>query len=145
MKCGTIFRMSNTDPAEYGPRLYSYLERHWHALGTNANAWAGQHPAIQGPTVSRWKAGSIPSLPAMRAVADALGVTMLDVLVASGVVDPKDAKRELREPPPPSIDAAIAKDPELTDLQRRTLGDILESLRAVEGGQASRRRRTHKR
>jgi hypothetical protein len=74
----------------------------------------------------------------MRAVADALGVSMLDVLVAAGVVDPKDAKREATVPPPPSIDAAIANDPALTDLQRRTLRDILDALRKVETGDAKR-------
>lgn len=132
--------MSTVSPDDYGPRLYAYLETHWRAQGTNANAWVNQHPGIQGPTVSRWRNGSVPSLANMRAVADALGVSMLDVLTAAGVVDERDAKRAPATPAPPSIDAAIAGDPNLTDLQRRTLGDILASLREVEGGRATRRR-----
>lgn len=127
-------------PDEYGPRLHAYLEQHWHAEGTNANAWVNQHPAIQGPTVSRWKTGSVPSLANMRAVADALGVPMIDVLIAAGVLDGDELNREPVAPATPSVDVAIEVDPNLTDLQRRTLRDILASLRAVEAGQTERKR-----
>lgn len=138
-----IFRMSssNVHPDEYGPRLYSYLERHWRAAGTNANAWVNQHPTLQGPTVSRWKTGSVPSLAAMRAVADALDVTMLDVLVAAGVVDSAEVNHEPPEPAPPTIDAAIALDPNIHPNLRAALREIVDGFRAVEAGQTRRVRK----
>ena len=77
----------------------------------------------------------------MRSVADALGVPAIDVLIAAGVVDPAEAKRKPVAPPADvSVDAAIENDTSLTDLQRRTLRDILRSLREVEGGRSSRAR-----
>ena len=123
---------------EWGPNLYAYLERYWRANGTNANAWTDAHPGIQGPTVSRWRTGTVPSLQAMRAVADALAVSMCDVLTAAGVIDAKEHGRKPVEPAEPNIDAAIANDPTLTDLERRTLRDILDAIRAVESGRSSR-------
>lgn len=129
--------MTTADPAEWGPRLYEYLERHWKALGTNANAWTDANPGIQGPTVSRWRTGTVPSLQAMRAVADALGVPMVDVMIAAGVIDRSELDREpAAAPPEPDIDAAIAGDRRLSPLARNTLRDILASIRKVEAGEA---------
>ena len=133
--------VNNVAPeSEWGPNLYRYLERHWRAQGTNANAWTYAHPGVQGPTVSRWQRGTIPSLPAMRAVADALEVPMADVLVAAGVMDKRELGREPATPPEPDIDAAIAGDPTLSDLARRTLRDILAGIRSVERGDTERSR-----
>lgn len=132
-----------TDSREWGPRLYAYLEDYWREQGTNANAWTAQHPGVQGPTVSRWKVGAVvPSLQAMQAVADALGVTMLDVLIAAGVVDVGEVGRDAARAVVPDIDSAIAADPALADWQRRNLREFLDALRRVEAGagQASKTR-----
>lgn len=123
---------------EWGPNLYAYLERHWRAAGTNANAWTDKNPGIQGPTVSRWRTGTAPSLLNMRAVADALGVPMVEVLAAAGVIDPKETGRKVDLPADPNIDAAIANDPSLSELQRRTLRDMLAAMRRVESGEVER-------
>lgn len=124
--------MANTDPAQWGPALYSYLEAHWRAAGTNANAWAGSHPGVEGPTLSRWKSGdATPTLPRMVTIADALGVPLLDVLIGAGIVDRRDVGRDAARPAAPSIDAAIEHDPGLTALQRRTLRDMLAAMREV--------------
>lgn len=124
-----------TDPGEWGPRLYAYLETHWQASGTNANAWADRNPGIQGPTLSRWRSGTAPSLPAMIAVADALGVTLVDVLLACGVLAPADVDgRTATQPAAPNIDVAIEHDPSLVRWQRDRLTEILAAMRQVEAG-----------
>jgi hypothetical protein len=128
--------MSGSDETTWGPNLYAYLERWWARQGTNANAWSYTH-GIQGPTVSRWQSGTAPSLQAMRQVADALGVPLVDVLVAAGVIDKRELSRETVELSPCTVDAALVSDPSLTDLQRRTLSDMLSALREVETGRTS--------
>lgn len=140
--CKNRRMMTNVDESEYGPRLYAYLEQHWRALGTNANQWTGQHPELQGPTVSRWRTGSVPKVAAMRAVADALGVSLVDVLVAAGVLDKREVGRDAATPPAPTIDAAIANDPSLHPRLRQTLRDLVDAWRSVDGGQSERVRRT---
>lgn len=134
---------ATTTPEQWGPNLYAYLERYWRALGTNANAWANEHPAIQGPTVSRWRTGTEPSLHAFLAVADALGVPRVDVLAAVGVIDKREIGREAAAPPEPDIDAAIASDPSLSPFARDTLRGILAHLRAVESGESEHARGRH--
>jgi len=121
-----------TDISEWGPRLYAYLERHWTAEGATANRWAYAH-GIQGASISRWKTGDVtPSLERMVDVAAALDVTVLDVLIAAGVVDEADAKRPASLPVPPSIDAAIAHDPDLSPELRRSLRDFVAAWRRVD-------------
>jgi hypothetical protein len=124
-----------TSQAEtWGPNLHAYLEKWWQRLGTNSNAWSYAN-GIQGPTVSRWKSGTVPSLQAMLTVANALGVSMFDVLVAAGVVDKRELGREVVEPGPCTVDAALKTDPSLTELQRRTLTEMLAAIREVESGE----------
>lgn len=130
--------MSNDETQQgYGPSLYAYLSEYWRAHDTNQNAWCDQHPGIQAPTVSRWRTGTEPRLSALRDVADALGRPLLEILVAAGILTPEEAGGYVVPAPEvPSIDAAIKLDPNLSDLQRRTLRDILKSLRDVESGRA---------
>lgn len=140
--CKNVRMTNNVDESEYGPRLYAYLEQHWRALGTNANQWTGLHPDLQGPTVSRWRTGSVPKIAAMRAVADALGVSLVDVLVAAGVLDKREVGRDAAAPPAPTIDAAIANDPTLHPRLRQTLRDLVDAWRSVDSGHAAKVSRT---
>jgi hypothetical protein len=126
------------DAEQWGPRLHAWLEAYWRANNTNANAWTDSHPGIQGATVSRWKSGTVPSLQAMRSVADALGISIVEVLKIAGVVrEGEDGHGEVIVPAPPSIDVAIAQDESLSPLARKTLRDILAAIRAVERGESS--------
>lgn len=117
---------------KWGPRLYTWLEAYWRANDTNANAWADANPGIQGATLSRWKTGTVPSLPAMRAVADAAGISLVDVLGIAGALRPGEAEHEPPVPVAPSVDVAIAQDPELSPLARKTLRDMLAAIREAE-------------
>lgn len=135
-----------TEPEQWGPNLYAWLDAYWRSHNTNANAWADAHPGIQGATLSRWRSGTVPSLQAMRLVADAVDRPLVDVLTVAGAIRPGEAgdRPAPVTPEAPSIDVAIAQDPTLSPLARQTLGDILAAIRGVEGGGAgttTRRRR----
>lgn len=124
--------MSN-DPTEYGPRLYAYLEAFWRANNTTANAWCDQHPGIHGPTLHRWRNGAEPKLSGCRAVADALGVSLVDLLLASGVI--RKDETEGRDPvhfAPPSLDAALKHDESVSPRLRGILRDMVKQYREAE-------------
>lgn len=132
-----MLHMSNDDAATYGPNLYAYLAEHWTALGTNQNAWCDAHPGIHAPTVSRWRTGTEPRLPAFRQVADALGVSVVDVLVAAGVLRSDEVGgRVATAPVPASLDVALRTDPTLSDDLRKAVRDIVRAWRNVESGEA---------
>lgn len=125
------------DSAQWGPNLYAWLETYWRAHGTNANAWSDAHPGVSGATISRWKTGTVPGLTAMRAVADALGMSLVDVLTVAGVIrEGETGARHVPDPELPSIDLAIDTDPTLSDPARDALRGVLNGIRRVESGRA---------
>ena len=127
--------MPASDPSTWGPNLYRYLERHWVARNTNATAWADIHPGVRAPTLYRWGGGTVPRLESLPPVAEALGVWMLDILFAAGVIDADEAKRApVAAPPVPNIDIAIKYDPNLSDFERSKLREMRDALRSVETG-----------
>lgn len=134
---GILLLMSNDDGSSYGPNLYAYLESYWRAHGTNQNAWCDAHPGIQAPTVSRWRTGTEPRLAAFRAVADALGYPVLDVLVAAGVITEAEAGGHTATvATSPTVDVALKVDQSLTSAQRGILRDMLSAMRDVSAGNA---------
>ncbi|HET8581732.1 MAG TPA: helix-turn-helix transcriptional regulator [Jatrophihabitans sp.] len=129
--------MSN-DTAQHGPALYAYLADYWRTNGTNQNAWCDQHPGIHAPTVSRWRNGTEPRLSAFRAVADALGVSILDVLQAAGVITAAEAKgRTVAPHAAPSLDVALERDETVPASARRAIAEMLRAIRDVESGKAA--------
>jgi hypothetical protein len=81
----------------------------------------------------------------MRAVADAAGVSLVDVLAIAGALRNGEATSEPPVPAPPSIDVAIAQDPDLSPLARKTLRDLLGAIREAEAAEPERPRRTNRR
>lgn len=98
-----------------------------------------QH-GLDNARISAWEQGTTdPSIEQMRQVADGLSLTLGQVLVIAGYGTPDDFGGA--EPPPPappvaSIDYALDHDPDLSDFARRTLREMLGSIRAVESGAA---------
>lgn len=132
-----MFHMSNDDAGSYGPNLYAYLAEHWRALGTNQNAWCDAHPGIHAPTVSRWRTGTEPRLPAFRTIAEALGVPVVDVLVAAGVLQPDEVGgRTPAQPTTATLDLALRTDPDLSVGLRKAVRDIVRAWRTIEAGEA---------
>lgn len=132
---------SRADADQWGPRLYEYLEAVWRADGTNQNSWSLEH-RIPAATISRLGSGAVPSLSTMRTIADALGLTLVDVQLVAGVLDEAEVKRKApAAPAPQSIDDVIETDPTLQDWQRKAVSDVLTMVRGVESEIARGRRR----
>lgn len=75
------------DSREWGPRLYAYLEATWKDEGISLDAWA-RLEGVQAPTLSRWRHGKVePSLSSMIGLARLLGVPLIDLLIAAGVLE----------------------------------------------------------
>lgn len=138
------------DSTEYGPNLYRFLADYWRATGTNQNAWCDAHPGIHAPTVSRWRTGTEPRVAAYRAVADALGRPILDILQIAGVITADEAKgRAVTPTTAPSIDDALRLDDTVPASVREALASMLQATRDVAAGRVvevtgtgSKRRRT---
>lgn len=127
-----LLGMTN-DRAQWGPRLYAYLEAFWTAAGQTRAAWTVKH-GLQDATVSRWEHGVPPRIEGMLAAAEAAGVRVLDVLMVVGIVDAKDVEREpARAPKVISLEDAVLMDPELTDGGRKVVLAALEAARGLPG------------
>lgn len=128
--------MTTATANEWGPRLAAYLTEHLRARGITVNRFADTTPGIAGSDVSRWRTGTEPTIEKFRAVANGLNVSIVDVLLAVGVLTRDDIDREPAPIPVPDLDAAITADPRLTDWSRRHIRDIIASIIAVQSGQS---------
>lgn len=121
------------EPAgRHGPALYAYMSQYWEEHDTNQNAWCDAHPGIHAPTVSRWARGSEPKLAAFRQVADALGVPIVEVLIAAEVITPGEVGVTITSPCPALFLHAVATDPALTDEERATYPAMRAAFEALQ-------------
>ena len=130
-----------TAPArkDHGPRLAAYV-RSLLAPGQSMRSFCLEH-GIDNARGSAWESspGDV-SIDRMRELANALGLTLGQVMVIAGYGTPDDfGGATPPEPTAPvvSIDVAIDHDPELSEFARRSLREILSSLRVLESGTAS--------
>jgi hypothetical protein len=87
------------DGAGHGAKLSRYLEKVWEHQSTTRGAWCREH-RIPDSTVLRWGIGVEPDMRNYRAVAEALGFTLVQVLEIAGEIPPQE-KGKAREPAPP--------------------------------------------
>jgi hypothetical protein len=113
--------MNNAEQS-YGRELYNLVEKAWKSQGLVCNSWCDAHPGLSGPTVSRWRSkGHAPQLDKIRLVADALGMGMLELLVAIGVVTDAEASGPTKTIKVWSFDEALCNDPTLTDPREKAI------------------------
>lgn len=130
-----VLRMDNNVRAQdYGPRLAEYIDGLRDGRSMREFAMTlGLDPA----QISKWKAGSTPSLEQLRLVANALGETLGTVLVVAGFGTTKDFTVSSTVPkPPPAADVghAIRHDVKLSDTERATLAHVWDALLAGRRG-----------
>lgn len=131
-----IVRMRIDDMKQWGPRLYAFAETYWTRAGMSRDAWA-RHHGVTPTMLLRWEDGTtVPGLPAILDIAAATETPLIDVLVVAGILDASEVGAAA-----PTVDAALLGDPALTDLQRRTLTEMLAALREAESAGTSARRR----
>lgn len=113
-----------------GERLAAYLEGRL-APGQSMRAFCRDH-GLDNALVSAWKSGRGVDLDSARRVADALGLTLGQVLVVAGYGEPSDFGGAV--PPEPvapivDVDYAIEHDPNLTDAERALLRQVRQFTR----------------
>lgn len=102
--------------------LQTQLDRHSWTRADLARA-----SGIDASLIGRWIRGEVvPGVPAARAIADAVGRPMLEVLVAAGLLTPEEAKQRTTAPPSPA---------ELTDEQ--LIGEVARRLQEGRGGRGT--------
>lgn len=126
--------MSNTRPRkDHGPRLAAYVRAQL-APGQSMRSFCLQH-GLDNQRISVWEttSGDV-SIDSMREFGDKLGLTLGQVMVIAGYGTEDEfggATPPAPTPPPPvSVDDAIERDPELSDVER----DLLRNLRAFSRG-----------
>jgi hypothetical protein len=121
--------MRNSDSA-----LYDWLERYWAANGLSPSGWS-KLVGLSPSTVLRW-AHSDPDISSLRAIAQATGMTMIELLVIAEIITPDEANgivpREPLEPAPYSVEDAIDHDPQLSDQERKVLRAALDLVRQTK-------------
>lgn len=122
--------MSNT----YGPALMAYVDAELAARRVAPTAFATQH-GIAPSQFGRWRSGQhVPGIDAVVNLALALGIPPIELLALTiGAVEP-GAEGAPAQSQPPTIDAAIALDPGLSDDLRRSLADIVAAMRRFQAG-----------
>lgn len=111
----------------------AYLKAAMDAARISSGAQLAEEAGLAQSLVSRWLNGkSIPLHDALRAIAEPLGVPMLDLVVRAGYLTPAEARLE-GEPLPPtskhSIEDEIRADTRIRDDRKEALIGLLDSLR----------------
>lgn len=125
----------------HGPALVAYLDQL--RDGQSVRAF-GLERGIDPAQINKWRNGAAPSLDHLRRVADALELTLGEVLIIARFGTREDFTVSTRPPPlpaPPRIADAIKKDPDLSDAEREVLQGVWGALEAARAGRKPSRRR----
>ena len=126
--------MGETSTTDYGLNLYRYLESVWDSLGETRGGWC-RMTGMADSTVLRWMQGYAPSLENMMTVANALGVSLPQVLYISGYLNEKDIKvHAAPKPSRPTVSDAIELDNTITEQERVALRMLHEAFGAAADG-----------
>jgi transcriptional regulator with XRE-family HTH domain len=127
-----------------------YLQRAMSAAGypRPVDVERGTNGEVAQGVVGRWLAGKgeSPTISKLRPVANLLGITLAEMMVSAGLVEPYEVGLE-EDPIPPkarTIEDEIRSDPRLRDDRKEALIRLLESLREEHTSRTPvRARRTH--
>lgn len=118
------------EPSRHALALYAFLRTEWDRLDVLPTIWCRQH-GIPDPTVLRWARGVEPDMRSLRRVAEALGRSLLDVLVAGEYLTPDEAAGHV--PTPVMVDArkAVQLDPDVDDVLTEAVLSMMDSYEAI--------------
>jgi transcriptional regulator with XRE-family HTH domain len=116
----------------------AYLKASMKAARIGSGAQLAEAAGIAQSLVSRWLNGkTLPSIEALRAIAEPLGVPMRDLVVRAGYMTPDEVGLE-DEPVPPtskhSIEDEIRADARIRPDRKEALINLLEALREEDSG-----------
>lgn len=120
-------------PSEHAKQLFTWIQGEADAMGITLTAWC-RKMQIPDPTVLRWKKGIEPDFRSLQRVANVMGRSILDVLLAAGYIGPDEAKGHV--PQPMLVDArqAIKADPSLSEMLASHLLEIMDRYEEMEAG-----------
>lgn len=122
-----------TTRGEYGPALMVYVDAELALLDVSPTSFALKH-GIQPGQFTRWRQGIMPGLDAITELAAALGKPPLELLaITIGAVQDGDPGAPAHFDPP-TIAAAIALAPDLTEQERELLQGVLAGLQKFRQG-----------
>lgn len=127
--------MSDTpEEREYGQRLAAYIDQR--RGYTSIRKFAALH-GLDNARISAWRKGRTPNVAHLRPTAQALDLTIAELLEVMGVGDHDDFV--VREPSPLSERAAQAASTadELTDEEWRGVQELLDVIRRLRAGNDS--------
>lgn len=129
--------VDNRTRKDHGARLAAYV-RGMLAPGQSLRSFCLER-GLDNQRLSKWEqaASSDVSIDSMRDFAQSLGLTLGEVMVIAGYGTPDDfggASPSAPVGPVVDVDVAIDHDPNLSDVQRRALRDVLSAMRQVESG-----------
>lgn len=132
--------MTHATTTNHGKELAAFLQREWDDLGVTRGEWC-RMAGIADSTVMRWKAGTAPDISNLRAIADALGRSLPEILIAGRYMTEEESRGlVVRRSPPPSMRDTIARDPDLTDVEREVLRQMLDGVLMLREGKSAGRR-----
>lgn len=118
------------EPSRHALAIYRFLRQEWDRLDVLPTVWCRQH-GIPDPTVLRWGRGIEPDFRSLRRVADALGRSVLDVLVAGEYLTPEEANGHI--PSPVMIDArkAIELDDSIDEVLTEAMLSMMDQYELI--------------
>lgn len=121
-----------------------YLMRAMRVAGYPSAVSLSRATGLSESAISKWRADmATPTIPILRQLEPTLGVPLLELVVAAGHLTWQEARLDgpIGPPEPIDVDALLAKS-ELSEVDRKTLADELQRLRALNTGtERSKRRR----
>jgi len=135
-----VLRMANRTGTEssinHGQELHHFLQREWAAQGTTRGAWC-RASGFADTTLVRWSQGtSEPDTRTLRQIADALGKSLIDIMLEAKYITPEEAKDLVFQRADPNLEEAIRLDPSLSDAHREAHRKLFQAFRAAEQGTA---------
>jgi hypothetical protein len=117
----------------YGPALHDWLENECKAQGyASLGDWATQNK-ISARNLSGWKTGSTPGPDQLRRVSEAIGHSMVTVLLAAKILLPSDMEGQDLTPTPIMTPRQAIKASSLSQSDKRFMYQALARLESDTG------------
>lgn len=117
----------STSLNDWGPALMAYLHEQWEARGTT-RAQFGKLVPFADSNFTNWAKGVEPKLDPIRQIADALGVSPVEVLHGMGFLTDTERDRLVQVEFSHDVGKAIESDPGLTKTARNALRAVFTAV-----------------
>lgn len=113
------------------PGWPEYLQALMDKSGFRTQAALARASGINDAVISRWLRGEQPGIENLRKLASATGAPMIHLMVASGHLEPEEARMKDRPAPPPAPPLGSGIDPDILTSLSAANDDTLEAIRLM--------------